>query len=168
MTEISGSNAFEKCLDFLNSISVKIVFGAVDESFLPGITIDNGIIIIDKEKLKYPGDVLHEAGHIAVVPEAERNSLNQSSIEKREMREAEEMMAIAWSYAACIHLNISPEFVFHEGGYQRGGKGIAESFKNKQYFGVSMLQWVGLTVEEKNAKEKNIQPYPAMTRWLRD
>jgi hypothetical protein len=87
---------------------------------------------------------------------------------QRESSEAEEMMAIAWSYAACIHLQIDPYFVFHEGGYQSGGKEIANNFNEKRYFGLPMLQWIGLTVDEKNAAALGIVPYPNMIKWLRD
>lgn len=100
------------------------------------------------EKFKYPGDILHEAGHIAVVPPAERHLLNADTIATREQREAEEMMAIAWSYAACVHLDIDAGFVFHDNGYKGGGSSIAESFKQGHYFGVPMLQWVGMTLEK--------------------
>ena len=31
--------------------------------FLPGLQLENGAIIIDPEKLFYPGDIIHEAGH---------------------------------------------------------------------------------------------------------
>lgn len=159
----------DKYLTFLEEIGIETAFRKIDTvCFLPGLSIENGQIIIDKEQLKYPGDILHEAGHIAVVPAPERISLNAASIEKRENREAEEMMAIAWSYAACIHLNIDPLLVFHEHGYKAGGKNIADNFSNKNYFGVPMLQWVGLTVDEKNAVELNVEPYPHMMRWLRD
>lgn len=76
------------------------------------------------------------------------------------------MMAIAWSYAACIHLKIDPYFVFHEEGYKNGGNHIADSFNNKQYFGVPMLQWKGMTVDEKNADALGVKSYPYMLNWV--
>ncbi len=159
----------EKCIGFLQSIGIPVIPGNTsDDDFLPGLTIEGGSIIINRVSLKYPGDILHEAGHIAVVPAAERNSLDAESISKRENREAEEMMAIAWSYAACVHLEIEPQFVFHDEGYKGGGNYIAEAFSNKQYFGLAMLQWIGLTIDEKNAKEKNMPAYPVMLKWLRE
>jgi hypothetical protein len=64
------------CIDFLDSIGIETRFAIVDDSgFLPGLTIKNAAIIIHSEILKYPGDILHEAGHIAVVLAAERSSL---------------------------------------------------------------------------------------------
>jgi hypothetical protein len=156
-------------IDFLKEIGIPTVFARVpDGSFLPGLSIESGRIIIDADKLKYPGDILHEAGHIAVVLPADRETLSADTIAVRPHREAEEMMAIAWSYAAAVHLQIDPHIIFHDDGYKGGGSYIADNFANKQYFGLPMLQWAGMTVDEKNAKELNVNPYPEMMKWLRD
>ena len=165
----SEATVLEKCVAFLQAIGIEVHFRRIGTgTFLPGLSIEQGCIIIDKESLKYPGDILHEAGHIAVVPALERATLNATVIEKRQNREAEEMMAIAWSYAACIHLNIDPKIVFHDDGYKGGGSSIADNFRQKRYFGLPMLQWIGLTADEKNAGLLNIPPYPHMIKWLRD
>lgn len=126
------------------------------------------MLLVDTAKLKYPGDILHEAGHIAVVPAAERITLTAAVIEKRAMRQAEEMMAIAWSYAACIHVGLDPYVVFHDEGYKGGGSYIADCFNNKKYFGVPMLQWKGMTADEKRAPELQVKPYPLMLKWMHD
>lgn len=158
-----------KCISFLNEIGIETKFEKLDEPcFLPGLSIRNGSIIIDKEALSYPGDILHEAGHIAVVPVAERPALTASAIEKREMRGAEEMMAIAWSYAACIYVGLDPYVVFHDDGYKGGGSYIADNFANKNYFGLPMLQWKGMTLDEANATKQNLPPYPYMMKWVLD
>jgi len=165
--KIDNNATLEKCIGFLNSIGIKTIYKQLAPgSFLPGLSIEEGCIIIDKEALLFPGDILHEAGHIAVVPADERSSLNASSIETRPRREAEEMMAIAWSYAACLHLEIDPHFVFHNNGYKGGGSHLADMFASKQYFGLPMLQWIGLCVDEKNASSKGVSPYPAMIKWM--
>jgi hypothetical protein len=160
---------FEKAVDFLRSIGISVHFGPVTtKTFLPGICIMNGELIVDRTKLKYPGDILHEAGHIAIVPATERSLLNDETIVLREQRDAEEMMAIAWSYAACVHLDIDAGFVFHDEGYKGGGSYIAESFGNGNYFGVPMLQWVGMALEKKNEAELGKPVYPVLLKWLRD
>ncbi len=162
------STYFDKSILFLESIGISVTFKRIGtECFLPGIAIEDGYIIIDKDKLKYPGDILHEAGHIAVVPANERNSLNELSIADRDNREAEEMMAIAWSYAVCNHLNIDCSFVFHKDGYNGGGQSIADNFNNGNFFGVPMLQYVGMTLEKRNAETTGSDPYPVMKRWMR-
>jgi hypothetical protein len=157
------------CISFLHEIGIETKFEKLGEPcFLPGLSIRNGTIIIDKEALSYPGDILHEAGHIAVVPAAQRPALTASAIEKREQREAEEMMAIAWSYAACMHLGLDPYVVFHDDGYKGGGSYIADNFNNKNYFGLPMLQWKGMAADEKNATLLNVPPYPFMMKWVLD
>jgi hypothetical protein len=161
------SSSFEKAISFIETIGIPVHFRSFGEdSFLPGTAIENGALIIDMQKLKYPGDILHEAAHIAVVPADERMTLNADRIAERPDREAEEMMAIAWSYAACVHLDIDASFVFHEHGYQAGGSNILENFRQGRFFGVPMLQWVGLTKEKK--KEPDDIVYPQMSQWLRN
>lgn len=159
----------EKCISFLHEIGIDTRFEKLDGScFLPGLSIQNGTVIIDREALKYPGDILHEAGHVAVVPAAERAQLTAASIEKRQRREAEEMMAIAWSYAACVHLQLDPYVVFHDEGYRGGGSYIADNFTNKKYFGLPMLQWMGMAADEKKATTLQVKPYPFMLKWVLD
>lgn len=161
--------ALEKCISFLNSIGIKVIKEKLPSGcFLPGLSIKEGSIIIDMEALKFPGDILHEAGHIAIIPSAERATLNEVTIGKRENRDAEEMMAIAWSYAACVHIGLDPYFVFHDKGYKGGGSYIADNFRDKQYFGLPMLQWIGMAADEKNAAILNVQPYPNMIKWMLD
>lgn len=151
--------AFEASVQFIKSLGINVNFKPLNPAqILPGISIEQGAIFIDEKQLLFPGDVLHEAGHIAVVPLAERHTLNKETIGKRTDAPAEEMMAIAWSYAACIHLQLPPEFVLHDDGYKGGGSAICENFKNGQYFGVPMLQYRGMCSADK--------PFPYMKNWL--
>lgn len=154
-------------IKFINSIGLETMFCALsnEDCFLPGLFICNGKILIDKEQLKYPGDIIHEAGHLAVIPSAERTAISGADIAKRSDAASEEMMAIAWSYAACKHLAIDPAFVFHEQGYKGGGKNIIDDFDAGRYFGVPVLQWLGMTVTNSGNPADN---YPVMRKWLRD
>jgi hypothetical protein len=157
---------FEKALVFLQEIGIPTECRTLqpEDCFLPGLLIDKGRIMVDKALLQYPGDIVHEAAHIAVVPAEERSSLSGPGVGKRKDAPAEEMMAIAWSYAACIHLDIDPHFVFHQEGYKGGGAEIVANFREGRYFGVPMLQWLGMTT---TANESAVA-YPAMIKWLRD
>ena len=164
---MNDAQNFELALQFLQDIGIETIFRAVppEQSFLPGLLIENGKIIIDKENLLYPGDLLHEAAHLAVIPATERLEICGADIGKRKDAPAEEMMAIAWCYAACIHLDIDPHFVFHEKGYKGGGENIIINFKEGRYFGVPVLEWLGMT---NTKKENNKALFPAMIKWLRD
>lgn len=165
--QMGYAGELEKCIDFLHSIGIQTRTAKLTApTFLPGLSIEEGRIVIDMDALKFPGDILHEAGHIAVVPAAERDMLDEAAIGKRENREAEEMMAIAWSYAACVHIGIDPAFVFHDDGYKGGGSYIAENFREKRYFGLPMLQWKGMALDETNAALQNLPAYPHMIKWL--
>ncbi len=165
----SEESALEKCILFLNGIGIVTTLIASDPNgFLPGLSIHRGTILINLSRLDNPGDILHEAGHLAVIPSDDRPLLNDADISKRVDREAEEMMAIAWSYAACIYLGIDPRFVLHENGYKGGANYIVEQFEKSEYFGLPILQCVGLTANEKTAARLNILPYPHMIKWLRD
>ena len=80
----------------------------------------------------------------------------------------DEMMAIAWSWAAMVHLELKPEIVFHPDGYRGGSESIIENFSNGRFFGVPMLQWLDMTADEKHAEELGVLPYPHMIKWLRE
>ncbi|MGB0176334.1 MAG: hypothetical protein ACPF9D_04155, partial [Owenweeksia sp.] len=47
-----------------------------EETFLPGVALGEGKVLYDPEKLKYPGDLLHEAGHFALSVPGEREDLH--------------------------------------------------------------------------------------------
>ena len=134
------------------------------QTFLPGIAVDHGTILIDESKLLYPGDLLHEAGHLAVITSEKRRQAQDDFSKKA----SEELMAIAWSYAALVHLGLEPSVVFHEGGYKGWSGALIENFTNGRYIGVPMLQWIGLTADERRAKEMGIRPYPSMIKWVLD
>jgi hypothetical protein len=150
----------DKIVNFLIKIGIEVTKTPLQrQTFLPGVSVDHGAILIDETKLLYPGDLLHEAGHLAVMPAQQRKQA-QDNVSKKA---SEEMMAIAWSYAALIHLGLEPSVVFHEGRYRGWSEALIENFTQGRYIGVPMLQWIGLTVDEKRAKETGD---PDMMNWL--
>lgn len=159
-----------KIIHFLRSINIAVAFGEFpkEKEFLPGICICKTGLLINMATLKYPGDLLHEAGHIAVALPAKRTMFDGALSTGTDEDAGEEMMAIAWSYAAAIHLGIDPRIVFHSDGYKGGGDSIVDNFLAGRFIGVSLLQWVGLTYEPRNAAENNTAPYPHMIKWIRE
>ena len=132
-----------------------------EPTFLPGLDIRHGAILLDETRLTYPGDLLHEAGHIAVADPAERNQ------EKLSPNLGDEIATIAWSYAAALHLEIDPTIVFHAGGYRGASAVYVENFDAKRYVGVPLLQLYGMTVEPRFAAARQVDPFPHMLRWMR-
>lgn len=163
-TTLQEKLLFEKSIDFLKTIGIVVKEGVIDDkSFLPGILIKDGELIIDSQKLQYPGDVLHEAGHIAVVLPAERATLSDNVTANRPGAEGEEMGVLLWSYAACLHLGIPPEFVFHADGYKGDSNWLLTNFRSGIYIGLPLLVWMGLT---SNPDGQN--GFPQMIKWLRE
>jgi hypothetical protein len=149
-------------VEFLHDIGLEtranLVEGAV---FMPGITVSRAVIVFDAAELKYPGDLLHEAGHLAVKPPRERRAASGDMGSDP----AEEMMAIARSYAAALEIGLPPEVGFHPHGYS-GAQSLIDNFSAGRYIAVPMLQWVGMALDERHAAEAGVVAYPTMTRWL--
>ena len=151
-------------VDFLIQIGLPVRMGEVeDATFLPGLAIEHGVLIVDEAKLTYPGDLLHEAGHLAVAPAANRAFLHQNV----GADPAEEMMAISWSYAVARHLEIDPAVVFHPQGYKGGSQSLLGMFEQETYLALPMLQWCDMAYDKTHAEAEGAEPFPTMRRWLR-
>lgn len=160
----------EKLIDlfvhFLRGIGLSVELKTDDSpSFLPGVRITMGGLSIDPERLLYPGDILHEAGHLATLPYHIRRTLD-GDLPDTDLHRGAEMMTLAWTYAACIHLRIPPSVVFHENGYKGQHNELINAFESGQYIGLPLLQYYGLAYDEKNAAQHNTQPFPHMINWL--
>ena len=139
---------------FLESIGLEIRPAEIPgPTFLPGLTFHNGAILVDESRLLYPGDLLHEAGHLAVMSPAERAATTGEIAPDP----GYEIATIAWSYAAALAMNLPPETVFHPDGYRGSSQAFLDNFAEGRYVGVPMLQWLGLADAT----------FPTMRRWLR-
>ena len=157
-----GANLRETVIGFIRGAGIAVRETVAEADwFLPGLDIRSGAIVFDPVRWEYPGDMLHEAGHLAVTAAKER------SADKLAPTAGDEMAAIAWSYAAAVHLNLEPEIVFHANGYRGWGSLLAENFAAGRYFGVPLLHCYGMTVEPRRAQIDGLPPYPHMLRWLR-
>jgi hypothetical protein len=139
---------------FVREIGLPLRFGtsAVD-GVLPGIVLERGTIVVDRDRA-LPGDVLHEAGHLALLPPPARATAHG----RLASAPGDEMAAMAWSYAAAVRLDIDPSVVFHAAGYRGGGNALREAYAcGPAGPGVPILELRGMA--EAGA-------YPAMRRWL--
>jgi hypothetical protein len=152
-------------VDFLERIGLHVRReGIANSTVLPGITVDHGVLVLDPDKLSYPGDLLHEAGHLAVLDSVDRSAAAVDFGSDG----GYEMAAIAWSWAALCALGLEPEVVFHEDGYHGGSGALVENLTAGRDFGVPLLEWRGLTAQGERAAELGVDPYPAMLRWVAD
>ena len=153
----------ERIVAFLTRIGIAVrAEPLAGDSFLPGLAIRGGELVYDPEKLEWPGDLLHEAGHIAVTDPALRPDLNEPSDDP-----GEEMAAIAWSWAAAMEIGLAPEVLFHQSGYRGGSRALIENFSNGRDVGVPLLAAWDMTTEIHRARKHGGIPYPTMEKWLR-
>jgi hypothetical protein len=150
----------DRIATFLRAIGIPVTAADLPESFLPGLTIDRGGLLVDESRLEYPGDLLHEAGHIAVAPAAVRPLVSGSLDDVPGLDTATlEWAAIPWSYAAALAAEVDPALVFHEGGYHGHSAGLLSNFRLGVPIGLHLLVDAGMTTPEM---------YPQMLRWLRE
>lgn len=164
-TAIFQNPITQKIATFLSSIGLTIRSRVLEKgTFLPGLALESGCILVDENKLLYPGDILHEAGHLAVSTPEERQQAGGNLA----VGGGDEMAAIAWSYAAALHISIDPTIVFHPQGYRNGSDSLLDNFRAGHYLAVPLLQWMGLCYDAQKAAEHGTEAYPVMQRWLRE
>ncbi|MFN2599373.1 MAG: hypothetical protein ABR563_19565 [Pyrinomonadaceae bacterium] len=155
--------------EFLNRAGIEVVPARLEgDCFLPGVRVERGRLLVDECRLTYPGDLLHEAGHLAVAPAALRHSLSGEVLIPGADMDAVEAQATAWAYAALRHLGLDARVLFHEGGYAGKSAGLIFTYTAGVYPGAFDLQTLGLTATGELARTLNVAPYPHMLKWLRD
>lgn len=159
----------EAIVAFLRQIGITVRDGVVgDDAFLPGLVVERGEIVFDAARLTWPGDLLHEAGHIAVTPPAQRHLLPESLSGHPVDAEGGEVEATAWAYAASVALGLDPAVLFHEGGYHGKSAGLVLTYALGVYPGCKGLADNGMTLVGDQARCAGVSPYPHMQRWLRE
>ena len=155
----------EKIIHFLEQIGITVLERELpDDCFLPGLALEGNTILMDPKRLKYPGDLLHEAGHLAVTAEELRPLIGTDEMDSAWPSDGDELAAILWSYAALRKLELEPEVVFHPEGYKNESEWLIRQFADKNYIGLPLLEWMGFC----SASEKDgVKPFPHMLKWLR-
>lgn len=158
---------FTRIETFLNEIGIPTSVRSLNaDTFLPGISIEGGAIYYDPQRVISPGDLLHEAGHIAV--SERRKDLNGNVGEGDENAMGDEIAAILWSWAALKEANVPERSVFHENGYKGHSDWYIDNFSKGIYMGLPLLEWMGLCASPGKAREMGVDPFPKMLKWLRN
>ncbi|AUN29625.1 hypothetical protein [Niveispirillum cyanobacteriorum] len=188
--------ALEPIVAFLRGIGIGVEFGpGAQNGFLPGVNIHAGVIHVDPETLVGPGDLLHEAGHMAVLPKRYRSGLGSDLDADMHRLIAEEVgpgipddailavpkqqgefMAQAWSYAAALHIGVPPDCIFFPGSYKHddyeGVHPMQAWIESGTHYGPAALARVGMTgpagIFAMMGGGNGLPPYPVMSRWVQD
>lgn len=178
-------------VEFFRSIglAVKPKSGAI--GFVPGIEIENGTLFIDKGSC-LPGDLLHEAGHLAVLPSLFRRQANTDldvvmetmgeylsadatggeNTLSRAILQSGECEATAWAWAAGMHLGLPANVIIQPkanmDGDDEGAPGIRLALSANSYFGINGLQAAGWCAVRGGAYAKalGLPVYPNLAFWL--
>ena len=166
--DLKENEEVKKVIFFLKEIGIDIIEKELGETFLPGLELGPDCIYIDYNKLLYPGDILHEAGHLAVTIPSERKLVGTVEISKDWPTQGDEIAALLWSYAALHHLQLPAEFVFHPNGYKGSSEWFISNFTSGNYMGLPLLEWMGLCLGKEKAEKEQKMPFPAMQKWIRE
>lgn len=187
--------ALEPIVTFLRGIGMEVEYGeGAHGGFLPGVNIHGGVIHVDPDTLLGPGDVLHEAGHIIVVPRRYWPRLNRDLQVDIETLLAEEtgpdgspdpllnqaarlgeQMSQAWSLAVVLHLGLPTGCLFFPGSYKvdryEGTHPVLAWLERGTHYGPMALAQAGMTGFSgmfSHMGFNGLPPFPHMTRWTLD
>lgn len=170
-------------MQFLAGIGLhaEIVPGA--RGFIEGVCVVNGGLHVD------PGarasGLLHEAGHLAIVPNAYRHHLNGDLDEGmgrifeevdalglehddpllRAMLQTGDPEATAWAWAAGMALGMPAAKVIQNDEYGGDGAFIRSALAANSYVGINGISHAGFCVVRANPYRK-LPVYPGMAFWL--
>ncbi len=174
MTE--SRDPLTRTLDFLTSIGIVTVPRDDADGFLDAVRIVHGTLHYAPSRV-LTSDLLHEAGHLAVLPSAYRSMADgdlddmyedmlkdaseRHPIDSPELRAAMqsgECEASAWAYAAGVAIGLDPDEIIHPDHYDGTGELVRFQFENRCHFGVNGLRHGGMI--------DSVRTYPRMLRWL--
>lgn len=181
-TQAGGSTSFSRAISFLREIGlcVELVPGA--KGFVDGVLIVDGGLHVDPSAPV--SGLLHEAGHVAIMPAKYRHLLNgdisggiKAMFDDMSLTELDpdgplyraalqcsDPEATAWAWAAGRHLGIQPEEIILDEEYDNDGDGIRRMLAVSQYYGINGLSHAGFCVRGIMGTAQT--RYPVMTYWL--
>jgi len=173
-------------INFLREIGLNIEAKPIPDKILPfcfleGILSSNGLIWVDP-KIAHAGNLLHEAGHFAVLPrrfrpfgatttfsslerlleKAAENDINPTEQEMWILMHCDDLAAQGWSFAAAAHLGI-PTYLPFELGFDGIGLEIHEAIVASIGLKIGCQQSVALFYA-KMLESK--QAFPNLKYWL--
>lgn len=173
----------QKTMEFLNAIGLQVDVVPGASGFIEGIRLVDGTIQIDPN-CPVSG-LLHEAGHLAVIPKAYRHFMNGGlfksfkqifevadfmSLEpdhptSRALMQSSDPEVTAWAWAVGKHLEIPDELIIMDHEYDNGGADLRISLNCCAYMGIHGLMHAGFCTVRPNPYRK-LAVYPKLEFWL--
>lgn len=167
-----------RVLGFLKGIGIPCRYGNVGRSFINNVFIKDGGLVINSKSVV--ADILHEAGHIAIIPSNLRHHA-KGDLEALELEVSKALDAItydqwanddpaakallqlsdteatAWAWAAGKHLDIPEPLIIEDEHYDGNGASMRIMLGVGQYLGIN-----GMVASRMLSK---ISDYPILQRW---
>lgn len=176
MTELEQVKAF------LRQIGLEVVDTPGASGFVPGVRVIGGVLHVDDSCR--PSALLHEAGHVSIMPGQFRRFLDDdlrggikrmfAVIRKlgldpdaplgRAAGQCSDPEATAWAWAAGLAVGLAPESIIMDDEYQNDGAGIRQMLMARQYCGINGLRHAGLCKHGFMVSPE--VRYPNMTVWV--
>jgi hypothetical protein len=173
----------QKVMDFLNEagLPVSVVPGAT--GFVKNIALVEGKVQVDPKCL--PSVLLHEAGHLAVIPsryrhlmtgnlyasmrqifaDPEIDLMNPDDPVSRALLQCGDSEVTAWAWAVGKHLGIHEDQIILDDQYQEGGDFVRMQLQTRGYIGMNGLSHGGFCVVRANPY-RPLPVYPELAFWL--
>lgn len=158
---------------FLEKIGLQMVrVERLEGNFLEGVKIVNGAVHYQDNAAI--SNLLHEAGHLAIIPENIRHMADgnlddcfESMFDKiahvdpeheitKALLQCSDTEATAWAWAAGKHLGIREETIIRDVDYDGEGESIRLMLSEGHYFGINGLAASGMS---------STRTFPAMRIW---
>ena len=174
----------EKVTGFLTEIQLPWEWCDTANGFMPNIDIKDGVLLISPNA--EASDLLHEAGHLATIPENFRHlaqsniagvhkimlgTLDNVEIDSKSyfaIIQCDDSSATAWAWAVGEYLQLEPEQIIKDSEYDGTGADIRMMLTHRQYCGINGLHYAGFCAIRKNAfsEKQNMPAYPELAYWL--
>ena len=180
----------QRVVSFLRALGLEVeeTNEVRDDSFVPGVWLSRGRVIVNVD-VAHVGDVLHEAGHLAIIPSTMRQLVRPGELPGTDLERAiEEYMAThvladdlgredptfrailqmgdceatAWAYAACREIGILPQILFAERG---NGTVPYDGFGASIWEALDARAYFGINGLQA-AGYCTVRDFPRMRRWL--
>lgn len=168
---------------FLNDIGLeaRMVDQLGAPSFLKDVCIDHGTLQFTENALV--GDLLHDAGHLAVIPARFRiqmhgnlyksfreilknlDHMDPEDPEAVALLNGDDLAATAWGWACGRHLDIDPQVIITPESFGHEGDHIRRMLSMNSYFGIQALQATGFCLA-RDLCVSGRSVFPKLNFWL--
>jgi hypothetical protein len=176
-----------KTIDFLRSIGINVSIMSGVTGFLSDCRIVDGNLVID---LKCPiSNILHEAGHLAIIPEVCRaqtqddvdvlcqqlfaddvlNELPPDHPFSRALINGGDQEATAWAWAAGKAIGLADEQIIQDREYDGEGALVRLQLSTNGHPGIHGLAHSGMcNLPNMRSSKLGLTQYPEMLKWSQD